>query len=288
MPFRPAFTTPIPERTSTPDGLLGSIAASLNLPVDDGAAALVWTSREALSGPMVSKWPTLQFHLRRVGHLSDPIAEDARKVMVTADAPFPVSPPNTVLSRAAMMLAAEGSMERAMALLDAYATRPIPGYPDDQDARIDAMQKYWEGISPAIAGELEDFPVVEAALARLINMNRGNFRFELKLGKSTVRDLMAGKMQWNGLQKAWLAERMEERALELRRFLACDDAFVADARPALVGLAWQLYPGMQDYIEEVSRWVQETPDGDPRTSWKDGWEGFDPALSPEGYIDEEI
>lgn len=69
--------------------------------------------------------------------------------------------------------------------------------------------------------------------------------------------------------------------------LRCDEAYIAEARPSLIGLAWQLWPDMQSYLEEHAHWIQETPEGDPRKSWKDGWEGFDPSLSPEGFVDDE-
>jgi len=286
MPFIPSFTTSLAERTVSPDSLPGSIAASLNLPVEDGAAALMWTNRDAIAAQLVSKWPTLQFQIRRIGHLTDRLAEDARKVMVTVDDPFPLAPPNTVLARAAMLLATEGSIGRALELLTVYHERHPAGYAEDQEARIRALEPYWPGITPAVAGELEDFPRVEAALARLISMDRGAFRAELELGKSTVRDLVSGKMEWGGRAQVWLSQRMEERAAELRRFLSLDETFVGGARPSLVGLAWQLWPEMQSWIEETARWIQLTPDGDPRLSWKDGWEGFDPSLNPEGFVEE--
>lgn len=280
MPFVPSFVTSLAERTVSPDSLLGSIAASLNLPVEDGAAALVWTNRNAIAGQLVSKWPTLQFHIRRAGHLTDRIAEAARNVMVTVDDSFPVEPPNTVLARAVMLLATEKSIGLALELLTVYHELHNDGYPQDREARITALEPYWPGITPAVTGELEDFPRVEAALGRLISMDRTAFRAELGLGKSTVRDLVSGKMEWGERSQIWLLQRVEERATELRRFLSMDKAFVAEARPSLVGLAWQLWPEMQDWIEKHARWINLTPDGDPRMSWKDGWLGYDPRLNP--------
>lgn len=286
MPFIPPFTTDLTERTVSPDSLLGSLAASLNLPVEDGAAALVWTNRDAIAGQLVSKWPTLQFHIRRTKTLVDRLSGQARALMLTVDDPLPHASSNVVLARAAMLLATEGSLHRALQLLEAYGERPIPGYPEDEP-RILAMREYWGDVSPAVAALMEDFMRVESALARLISMDRGKFRWDLELGKSTVRDLISGKMEWGGRAQMYLAQRMEERAEELRRFLALDEAFVATARPSLVSLAWQLWPEMQDWIEEHARWINLTPDGDPRASWRDGWDNYDASLNPEGYIEQE-
>lgn len=287
MPIRPAFTTPISERTSTADSLVGSIAASLNLPVEDGAAALLWTKRDGISAQMVSKWPTLQFQIQRIASLTDRLAEDARKVMVSTNKTLDTPVPNLVLARAAMMLATEGAGIAAGFLLDAYEGSLPESYRDDQEARINILMPYWEGISPAVAGQLEDFPCVYSALARLIAIDRREFRFQLDIGKSTVRDLCLGKMKWGDKSIDWLMRQMEERAEELKPILRCDEAYIAEARPSLIGLAWQLWPDMQSYLEEHAHWIQETPEGDPRKSWKDGWEGFDPSLSPEGFVDDE-
>ena len=282
MSIRPSFTTGLGERTSTADSLLGSLAGSLNLPVEDGAAALVWTSREALQAQMVSKWPTLAFQIRRAGALTNPLARDGRAIAFTADDPLPF-PSNLVMARAAMIRATEGTIQDALVLLDVYGERTPEGYPRDREGRIDALRPYWGGISPAIAEHLEDFARVEAALARLISIDRIRLRFDLHLGKSTVRDLVLGKMDWLPQAQVWLSQRMAEQADNLRRFLAREEAFVVDAGPALVGLAWQLFPDLQPFIEQHARWIQPTPDGDPRTSWREGWDGYDETLNPEGY-----
>lgn len=255
MPYIPPFTSPLSERTSSPDSVLGSIAASCNLPVEDGAAWLAGTTKEAIFPTLVSKWPTLAFQLQRAGTLTNRLARDARATMVTVDDPFPETPPNVVLARAAVMLATEGSLNRALELLTVYAERPREGYPYDQEARIEALFEYHPDVSSQMMDRLEDFPRVEAALARLISIDRQRFRSDLGLGKSTVRDQVGGWMEWGGREQLWLADRIGERAEELRRFLACDDAVVAVARPALVGLAWQLWPDLQEYIEETSRWI---------------------------------
>lgn len=282
MPIRPSFTTELDERTPTASSLLGTLAGSLNSPVEDGAAALVWTSREALQAQMVSKWPTLQFQLHRVGALTNPLAGDGRAIHRTEDDPLPF-PSNMALARAAMIRATEDTITGALVLVDTYQQRTPEGYARDREARIDALRPYWANVSPAVVQHLEDFARVEAAIARLISIDRIALRFECDLGKSTVRDLVLGKMDWSPHAQVWLSQRMAERAEDLRRFLDHDEAFVAAARPALVALAWQLFPDHQPFIEQHARWIQLTPDGDPRTSWRDGWDGYDETLNPQGY-----
>lgn len=282
MSIRPSFTTGLDERTPTASSLLGTLAGSLNLPVEDGAAALVWGSREALQAQMVSKWPTLAFQIQRVAALTTPLARDARAIAFTADDPLPF-PSNMVLARAAMIRAVESTTRDALVLLDVYGERQPEAYAKDQEARIDALRPYWAGVSPAVAEHLEDFARVEAALARLISIDRIRLRFDVDLGKSTVRDMVLGKMDWSPNAQVWLSQRMDERAADLRRFVEHDEAFVAAASPALVALAWQLLPDQQPFIEAHARWIQPTPDGDPRTSWREGWDGYDETLNPEGY-----
>lgn len=283
MAYRPQYTSGLSERTVSPYSLIGSVAASLGLPVEDGAAALLWTNRDAISPQLVSKWPVLQFHMDRVAQLTNRLAYAAHEV---ANADYDGADrfvPHMVMARAAMIKAVQTDIKSALIMITRYEPFIPEAYADDLDARVEAVLPFCEGITPAVVRDMIDFPMVETALARLISIDRAAMRDALGLGKSTIRDLWQGKMEWDGMSQVWLSQQMDELVGHLRAFVERDRIFVRDARPALVGLAWQLWPDLQGWIAQTSKWIQETPEGDPRTSWRDGWEGYNPSLSPEGF-----
>lgn len=283
MSYRPQYTSGLGERTASPYSLVGSIAASLGLPVEDGAAALLWTNRDAISAQLVSKWPTLEFQMQRIGQLTNRLADAAHAVANADDDEAKGFVPHVVMARAAMIRAVNSNIRSALCMITNYDPFVPEGYADDPDARVETVLPFCEGISPAVVRDMADFPMVETALARLIAIDRAAMRDALGLGKSTIRDLWQGKMEWDGMSQVWLSQQMDQLVGDLRAFVERDRIFVRAARPALVGLAWQLWPDLQGWIAETSKWIQQTPDGDPRKSWREGWEGYDPSLSPEGF-----